>query len=112
MKNKTENIANIRFKTEGIFIIATIILFGGAIGWKIFFGVPLPELYLYYLLVISLLLNSVSSAYAIYYQEIPHSGNLPSIKGSWAVFLGSASLIISVIAAIVLIFEILKTSTI
>ena len=62
MKNNTDYTSNIRFKTEGIFIIAAIILFGGVVGWRIFFGVPLPELYVYYLLVISLLLNAVSSA--------------------------------------------------
>jgi hypothetical protein len=110
MKHNTDRPPNIRFKTEGIFIVAAIILFGGVIGWKIIFEVSMPELYISCLAIISLLLNAVSSAYTIYYKEIPRSGNLPSIKGRWAVFWGSGSLIISIVAALVLILEILKST--
>lgn len=111
MKNKTDKAAKIKFRTEGIFIISAVILLGGAVGWQIIFGVPLPEPYLYFLLVISLLLNATSSAFTIFYQEIPRSGSLSSIKGGWAIFWGAISLIISIAAAFILILEILKSHT-
>jgi hypothetical protein len=105
MKNKINQLSNVRFKTQGIFIIAGVVLFGGAVIWKVIFKSPIPEPYLYFLLAISLIINSISSMYSIYYKEVPRSGNLPSIKGGWAVFLGSFSLVLSCISAIVLIFE-------
>ena len=105
MRSVTKYFQSMQFKTEGLGILAAVNVISGAILWRLIFNGPLPEIHLYILLSTSALLLTIGSINVIRYKEIPRGG-LPSITGFSAVFWGSLSLIISLSAMIVFLYEI------
>jgi hypothetical protein len=92
MKTLKKYFNTVQFKTLGGFIIGSIILFCGSIGWHIIRNEPAPEYYGLYLVSIVSLCVAISSAFVIKYKEAPRPG-LPSIKGTLAVIIGTFSLL-------------------
>ena len=94
MRFLKEYVKTVRFKTLGLAILGVVILFGGAIMWKVTYNEAPPESYVFLLAAISALCIAMSSAFVIKYKEMPRSGGLPSVTGWWAVFWGIVALLL------------------
>ena len=94
----------VQFKTLGGFIIGSVVLFGGSIGWHIIRNEPAPEYYGLYLVSIASLCVAISSAFVIKYKEAPRPG-LTSIKGTWAVIIGIINLLLFGFGSIFLFYK-------
>lgn len=104
MKTLKKYFSTVQFKTLGGFIIGSIILFGGSIGWHIIRNQPAPEYYGLYLVSIASFCVAISSVFVIKHKEAPRPG-LPSIKGTWAVIIGIFSLLTFGFVSILLFYE-------
>ncbi len=112
MNKKMEFLQTTRFKTLGLATLAAIVLLGGPALWWITTNYPIPEFYLQILACVSMLLLALSSFFVIKYKEMPRDGNLPSIKGFWAVITGIIAFLISIVSLLYLLYDLFTHSDI
>ena len=104
MKFLKEYFRTVHFRTLGLAILGCVVLFGGTILWKVIYNEIIPEAHFSLLMAIAMLFVVISSVFVIKYKEAPRPG-LPSVTGSWAVFQGIASLLISGGALVYFVYD-------